>query len=72
MTKTASSFWTIPTKIENHTSADISHHNFWLENFELPASFWRSTRQKQVLKLKFVQAIKFWCGPVSTLAQNLL
>ena len=35
------------------------------------AGFWRGTRQIQVMKLKFVQVIKFWLGAVSTPTWNL-
>ena len=59
--------------IENHAGADISRHYFWRENLSvIHAGFWRGARQIQVMKLKFVHAIKFWRGAVFTPARNLL
>ena len=55
--------------IENHAGADISRHYFWRKILSvIHASFW----QIQVMKLKFVHAIKFWHGAVSMPAWNLL
>ena len=59
--------------IENHAGVDISRHYFWCKIFSvIHASYWRGARQILVMKLKFVYAIKFWRGAVSTPARNLL
>ena len=53
--------------IENHARADIPSHYFWRKIFSvIHASFWRGARQIQVMKLKFVHAIKFWRVAVSS------
>ena len=63
----------VPMKIENHAGVEILRSFFWRKNLSMiHASFWRGGSEIQVMKLKFVPAIQFWRGPVSTLARNLL
>ena len=49
-----------------------ANQNNWHKNLSvIRASFWHAVRQIQVMKLKFVHAIKFFCGRVATPARNL-
>ena len=63
----------VPMKIENHAGVEILRSFFWRKNLSvIHASFWHGGSEIKDMKLKFVPAMKFWRGAVSTLAQNLL